>query len=218
MPCTIAVFTKNRANPAYEGARIGADRVAAAHGAQTVHYVPEKPDDVAEQIELVARAIEARPDAVVFVPVHETAVNDAILELNAARIPLFNLIAPTTVGDRVTFVGSDDRALAVAMSAYLARALGGRGRIVVLEGTPASPTSGKRLAGFRDGLAGFGELTLVASVRGDYLRDVAAREMARLLNEASRTWRAPARRGTRWCAARLYDGRRSLSSWGGTSG
>jgi len=178
---TIAVFTKNRANPAYEGARIGADRVAAAHRARTVHYVPEKPDDVEEQRDLVARAIEARPDAAVFVPVHETAVNDAVIALNAAGIPLFNLIVPTTAGERVTFVGSDDRALASALAAYLSRALGGSGRVIVIEGNPASPTSPQRLAGIREGLARSGTVTIVASLRGDYLRNVAAREMTQLL-------------------------------------
>jgi ribose transport system substrate-binding protein len=179
---TIAVFTKNRSNPAYEGARIGADRVAAALGAHTIHYVPHKPDDVEEQRELVARAIVARPDAAVFVPVHETAVNDAVLALNAAGIPLFNLIAPTTIGERMTFVGSDDRALAVELSAYLSRTLGGRGGVIVLEGNPASPTSHMRFAGIREGLLRSGALTIVASIRGDYLREVAAREMARVLD------------------------------------
>ena len=58
----IAVFTKNRTNPAYEAARLGADRTAARLGATTVHYVPEKPDSVPEQIALIARAIAERGD------------------------------------------------------------------------------------------------------------------------------------------------------------
>ena len=37
----IAVFTKNRTNPAYAAARLGADRTAARLGATTVHYVPD---------------------------------------------------------------------------------------------------------------------------------------------------------------------------------
>jgi len=45
----LAVFTKNRLNPAYDAARLAADRVAAEAGARTVHYVPATPDNVAEQ-------------------------------------------------------------------------------------------------------------------------------------------------------------------------
>ena len=39
-PLTLAVFTKNRVNPAYAAARLAADRVAAEAGARTMHYVP----------------------------------------------------------------------------------------------------------------------------------------------------------------------------------
>jgi len=178
---TIAVFTKNRTNPAYEGARLGADRVAAMHGARTVHYVPETPDDVAQQIELIDRAIVARPDAIVFVPVHDTAVNEAILRVNAAGIPLFNLSVPTTAGERVTFVGSDDTALATSIARYMAKHLDERGRLVVLQGSPASPTSHLRQDGILAGIAMSPDLAIVASVRGDYQRATAREAMARLL-------------------------------------
>ena len=47
MPPRIAVFTKNRTNPAYEAARLGADRVAERFGATTTHYVPDVPDEPA---------------------------------------------------------------------------------------------------------------------------------------------------------------------------
>jgi len=43
---TIAVFTKNSTNPAYEAFRIAADQVARAAEARIVHYVPTKPDNV----------------------------------------------------------------------------------------------------------------------------------------------------------------------------
>jgi len=169
----IAVFTKNRTNPAYEAARLGADRTARRLGASTVHYVPERPDDVAEQIALIARAIAQRPDAAVFVPVHETQVNDAILGFDAARIPLFNFITRTTAGRRECFVGSDDRALAAAIARYLVAKLDGRGTIVIVEGTPASATSRERLQGFHDVLAGCPDIGVRMSLRGEYQRDVA---------------------------------------------
>jgi ribose transport system substrate-binding protein len=103
----IAVFTKNRTNPAYEAARYGADQVAARFGAATTHYVPEQPDNVDEQIALIKRAIADRPDAFVFTPVHETLVNDSILSINAAGIPIFNFVTRATAGRVMCFVGSD---------------------------------------------------------------------------------------------------------------
>jgi ribose transport system substrate-binding protein len=169
----VAVFTKNRTNPAYDAARLGADRTAARLGATTVHYVPEVPDSAPEQIALIGRAIADRPDAAVFVPAHETAVNEAILGFDAARIPLFNIITPTTAGRRVTFVGSDDRALAFDIARHLFAALGNAGTIIIVEGTPASATSHTRLRGFQEALAQHPEVKVCGSIRGEYQRNVA---------------------------------------------
>jgi ribose transport system substrate-binding protein len=173
MPRRIAVFTKNRVNPGYQGARIGADRTAARLGVVTSHYVPARPDDVDEQIALIDRAIAARPDAVLFTPVHERAVNAAIVKFDAAHIPLVNIIARTTAGQRVCFVGSDDEALGLDLARYLFEAMSGRGDVAIVEGAAASPTSGARLAGFQKALASYPGIGLRLSLRGDYRRDIA---------------------------------------------
>ncbi len=179
----IAVFTKNHTNPAYEAARIGADRAAMRLGGSTLHYVPEQPDNVREQIALIERAITERPDAVVFVPVHETAVNDAILGFDAARIPLFNFVTRTTIGQRVCFVGSDDHALAKSIARHLFSKLSGRGEIVIVEGTPASATSRERLNGFHDALADYPDIRVRLSLRGEYQRDIARAVFAGATNK-----------------------------------
>lgn len=169
----IAVFTKNLVNPGYKSARIGADRTAARLGATVTHYVPQKPDDVDEQIALIGKAIREKPDAVVFVPVHETAVNAAILQFDAAHVPLFNIVSKTTAGKRVCFIGSDDRALGRDIAKYLFEKLHGRGDIVIVEGANASPTSRDRLLGFQDTLADYPGIKVRASLRGEYLRPIA---------------------------------------------
>ena len=175
MSIRVAVFTKNRTNPGYELARVGADRTAKRLGMVTKHYVPEKPDSTPGQISLIESAIKDRPDAVVFVPVHETAVNDAILGFDAAGIPLFNFVTRTTAGKRVCFVGSDDHALAKNIAQRLCEKLSGRGEIVILEGTPASATSRERHNGFLDALAAYPGIKVRASLPGEYQRDAARR-------------------------------------------
>ena len=85
---TLAVFTKNRLNPAYRAARLAADRVAAASGATAVHFVPEKPDDVEQQKVLVEEALRLKPDAVVFVPADDVAMLPDLAKFAAAGIPV----------------------------------------------------------------------------------------------------------------------------------
>jgi ribose transport system substrate-binding protein len=178
---TIAVFTKNRLNPAYTGARLAADRVAARFGARTVHYVPATPDDPIEQSALIDQAIAARPDAIAFVPAHPTAVNDAVRRINRAGIPIVNLINRLTAGESVCFVGSDDRALAERVATRLFEALGGRGTVVILEGPPGVVTGVDRIAGFHQAATRFPGITIAASARGDFLHAPAERAMAALL-------------------------------------
>lgn len=115
----LAVFTKNRSNPAYAAARLGADRAAARLGAHTLHYVPQQPDDPVQQSALIEQALTEQPDAMVLVPVHPTAVNAAIRKVIAAGIPLVSCINRLTEARCVSFVGSDDYALALALARYV---------------------------------------------------------------------------------------------------
>ena len=167
----IAVFTKNRTNPAYEGARVGADRTAARLGGSTRHYVPQRPDDVEEQIALVDAALAQTPDAFVFVPVHESAVDGAVARINAAGIALANIINRLGAGERITFVGSDDLELAAGVARRLCEHLGGRGKVAIMEGTAGSVTSKARVAGFRRALAEFSGIDVLAAAPGNYQQD-----------------------------------------------
>jgi ribose transport system substrate-binding protein len=177
----IAVFTKNRTNPAYAAARLGADRVAARLGARVAHYVPEKPDDVMEQRTLVERAIAGRPDAAVFVPVHATAMRDSVRKLNAAGIPTVNYLNRLTEGRFVTYVGSDDYQLARDIATHLFQRIGGKGDIVILEGVPAAVTSQERLRGFHDAVRDSPGIRIAASRAADYQQETARSVTAGLL-------------------------------------
>jgi ribose transport system substrate-binding protein len=177
----VAVFTKNRTNPAYAAARIGAERAAARCGAQVVHYVPDKPDDIEEQAALVDRAIAERPDAVVFVPVHDTAMSTSVRKLNAARIPVVNYLNRLDEGDFVAFVGSDDYRLGCDIAEYLFRHIGGRGDLVIIEGMAGAVTNRERMRGFHDTLRRWPDVHVVASRAGNYQRAPVLEFMRELL-------------------------------------
>ena len=183
---TIAVFTKNRTNPAYAAARLGADRTSERLGARTVHYVPNKPDDADEQIELIDAALATRPDACVLVPVHPTAVNAAIRKISASGVPIFGFINRFTEPATVSFVSSEDYPLAFRVAAYLCEHLKGRGDVVIVEGLRDSVTSVERVRGFYAALAKFPAVRVVATLHGDYQRDVTLRAGAEWMKTAPR--------------------------------
>jgi ribose transport system substrate-binding protein len=177
----IAVFTKNRTNPAYTAARLGAERTAARLGARIVHYVPDAPDDIAQQTALVERAIAERSDAAVFVPVHMTAMNTSVRKLNAAGIPIVNYLNRLEQGKFVTFVGSDDYRLGHDIAVHLFRHIGGTGEIAVLSGVAGAVTSQERMRGFRDALAEWPGIRVAATRAADYQQETARRVMTEML-------------------------------------
>jgi ribose transport system substrate-binding protein len=181
-PFTLAVFTKNRVNPAYAAARLAADRVAADAGARTLHFVPQTPDDVGQQKALVGEALATVPDAVVFVPVDDRQMVPDLARFAAAGIPVVTCINRME-GKVVSFVGSDDVAVGHTAARALIDALGGSGRIVAIEGTPVAPTSRDRTVGLKKALAETPAIRLMGSGVGYFQQAPAREEMARLLAE-----------------------------------
>src|SRR5262249_35077528 len=177
---TIAVFTKNTTNPAYAAFRLATDQVARASGVRTVHFVPKKPDDVDEQKAFVAQALADRPDVIIFIPVDDVAMVDSVKKLNAANIPIV-LVSNPLPGRFITFVGADDYDIGYREAMYLFDKVGRKGKIVVLEGTPAAPTSRERLRGYARAFAETPGIEVLASDAGNFQEADGKRVMATFL-------------------------------------
>jgi len=182
----LAVFTKNKKNPAYVGARLGADRIGASHGCTVTHYVPDTPDDVDEQHALLKAAHAAKPDAILIAPAHATALNATLRRIQADGIPVLCFVSkPEEIGC-TCFVGSDDRALARGIADYLFDRLPEGGNVVTLEGNPNSTTSAPRGDGFRDAASARANVRIVNSRSGQFMRDGGQAAMAELLADEPR--------------------------------
>jgi ribose transport system substrate-binding protein len=179
---TIAVFTKNTTNPAYESFRIAADQVAHAAGARTVHYVPKQPDNVGEQQAMVEQVLKDRPDAVIFTPVDDVAMIESVQKLNAAKIPIILATNPLP-GSFVTYIGADDFDIGYRQARYLFDMLGAKGKIVVIEGVPAAPTNRERVRGYQRAFAEFPGIEVLGFGIGNYQQPDARRVMETFLRE-----------------------------------
>lgn len=177
----IAVFTKNKTNPAYVAARLGADRAADRLGAETVHFVPAKGDDPDGQSELIDGALATGLDAIVLAPVHPTRVNAAIERINAAGIPLFAFVNPIPADRCVSYVGADDYALGLEIAQYLFAHLQRRGRVLVVSGPAESVSSVARVRAFHDAAGAHPAVAMVGTCVGDYVREKARDAVAQWL-------------------------------------
>ena len=163
----LAVFTKNRTNPAYAAARIGAERTAARNGASAVHFVPDTADDVGQQTALIDEALRGGFDAFVFVPVPVTGMVEPLAKVLAKGMPVVTLLN-RIAGDVVSFVGADDFHIGRGIAAHLAKALEGRGDVVILEGMPGSVTNTDRIRGFHAALDAHPGIRVAATLQGEY--------------------------------------------------
>jgi ribose transport system substrate-binding protein len=179
---TIAVFTKNLTNPAYEAFRIAADQVARTMGARIVHFVPKQPDNVEEQKAMVEQALKERPDAVVFIPVDDVAMIESVKRLNDASIPIV-LVSNPLPGSFVTYVGADDFEIGYKQARYLFDKLGGEARIVIIEGVAVAPTNRERVRGYQRALAEFPGIEVLGSGTGNYQQPDARRLMEEFLQK-----------------------------------
>ena len=129
-----------------------------------------------------SRSLKDRPDVVIFIPVDDVAMIDSVKKLNEAKIPVV-LVSNPLPGQFVTYVGADDYEIGYREARYLFEKLGGKGKIVIIEGTPAAPTNRERVRGYKRALGEFPGIEVLGSGIGNYQQPDARRVMAKFLTD-----------------------------------
>jgi ribose transport system substrate-binding protein len=166
----IAVFTKNQTNPFFQTVRVGADNAARQMNASVTHYIPTQPDSIPEQLSQVESVIAKRPSAVVFVPVDSKAMVPGVQKLNAAGIPVVNIVDHSLGGEILSWIGADEYELALITGRYLLQKMNGQGNVVIIEGVGGSLGSAERVRGFQKALEEFPDVKMLASQPGNFQR------------------------------------------------
>ncbi len=178
---TVAVFTKNQTNPYFQAVRVGADVAAKSMNAKTLHFIPTKPDSIPEQLSQIEDVVVKKPSAIVFIPVDYKAMVPGVEKINDANIPMVNVTDRSSGGKFIAFVGADDYSLGLETARYMLKVLGGKGKIVILEGVKGSLTNVDRVRGFNDALKENPNAKLVASQPANYQRLQALQVMENLM-------------------------------------
>ena len=178
----IAVFTKNKIDPFFQEARVGAEASANSLGFAVVQYAPTKPNNFQEQIAQVEDAITREPAGMVFVPVDPQGLGPSVDKVAAAGIPIVNYIE-AGAGSYTATVIYDDVRLAREVTTILAEAMGGRGNVVIIEGIKGSDASDKRTAGALEALEAYPDIKVLAIQPANYQRGQALQVTENLLQQ-----------------------------------
>jgi ribose transport system substrate-binding protein len=177
----VVMFTKNVTNPFWKAVRTGGDKAARALGVDLEHAAPTKPDNIEEQTRLVEDWIVKKPDAFVFVPVDYKALVPSIEKVNKAGIPIVIFSNRMSGVDYVSYVGSDDETIGYELARYLFKSIGGKGKVIHIDGVPAAITAQNRKKGFERALKEHPGIELLASQPGNYRRLPAVQVMENLM-------------------------------------
>lgn len=116
--------------------------------------------------------IVRRVDAIILCPVDSRGIAPAIKKAQNAAIPVFTADIAAEEGEVVCHIASDNLAGGRMAAEYLAKLLNGRGKVALLT-HPNVMSALDRVQGFKEAIAAFPEVKIVAEVSGEGVRDKA---------------------------------------------
>jgi ribose transport system substrate-binding protein len=166
---TIAWIPKALDNPVFELGRQGALQKAAELSADgpvqvEVLYVGSVSSDAAEQVHVIDDVIARGVDAIAISCNDPVACIDPIDKAVAAGVPVMTWDADSPKSERFTYLGVDNYQAGQAAADLLVRAMGQQGDVAILTGVLGAHNLEERVRGFRDGIAPYPDIRVVATV------------------------------------------------------
>jgi ribose transport system substrate-binding protein len=166
---TIAWIPKGLNNPVFEVGRSGALAKAAELSAAgpvdvKVLYAGSVNSDGAEQVRVVDDVVAQGVDAIAISCDDPTACSDPINRAVDAGIPVMTWDADSPQSKRFTFMGLDNIKAGHAGASMLVQVMGTQGKVAILTGVPGADNLEERIRGFREGLAAYPDIHIIATV------------------------------------------------------
>ncbi|MFD4230301.1 substrate-binding domain-containing protein [Streptomyces sp. NPDC058545] len=171
-------------NPFFVQMKAGAQAEAKDAGVDLT--VTDAQNDASQQANQLQNFTGAGMQSIIVNPVDSDAVGPAVRAANKAHIPVVAADRGVNKADTATLVASDNVAGGRLAAKALADKLGGKGDIVVLQGTAGTSASRERGKGFTEGLKAYPGIKVVASQPADFDRTKGLDVMTNLLQSHPR--------------------------------
>ncbi|MEV1239120.1 sugar ABC transporter substrate-binding protein [Nonomuraea sp. NPDC050022] len=157
----ICLVMKSLANEFFQQMQKGAEEHAAKRGDLTLSVVGiQNETDIDNQVAAVEKCVTQQAKAVVIAPADSRALVAPIKRAVDAGVKVVNIdvqldegaMKAAGIGDKVPFVGPDNREGAKQSGMELVKAVGKDAEVVILEGNPGAANATQRKAGFEDAI------------------------------------------------------------------
>ncbi len=165
---TIGISISTLNNPFFVDLRDGAKATAGRLKVDLV--VLDAQNDAAREANGIDDLIQKKVALVIINPTDSDAIVPTIKKLNAAKIPVVTVDRGANGGEVTAHIASDNVAGGRMAAEYVAKRLGGKGNVVMLEGIAGTSAARDRGTGFRDGLKKYPGLKIIASQTADFDR------------------------------------------------
>lgn len=127
-------------------------------------------DDDDRQIRQINAFIDRKVDLLIVSPNQMNSISEAVDRAYDSGIPVIMLDRRTGSGKYTAFIGADNVDIGRDIGEFVAAALGGRGRVVEIQGLAGSSPAIERHRGFTEALRRHPGIEVVASPCADWLR------------------------------------------------
>lgn len=155
-------------NPFFVQMKDGAQAEAKKAGIDLT--VTDAQNDASQQANQLQNFTSSGVSSIIVNPVDSDAVGPGVRSANKADIPVIAADRGVNKADAATLVASDNVAGGKLAADALADKLGGKGSIVILQGTAGTSASRERGAGFAEGLKAYPDIKVVAKQPADFDR------------------------------------------------
>lgn len=178
----LAISTLN--NPFFVELKEGAEAAARKLGVDLV--VVDAQNDANRQLASIENLIQKRVSVILVNPTDSAAVVPAIRAANKAGIPVITVDRGASGGEVATHIASDNVAGGRMAAEYVVKLLGGKGRVVELEGIPGTSAARDRGKGFNEVLKKYPGIEVVARQEAGFDRAKGLHVMENILQAQPR--------------------------------
>lgn len=173
------------ADHGWMGALIANTKTEAEKHSDNIEYILYTAKDPAKQTSDIEDLITKKVDAIVMLPMESAALTPAAEKVAAANIPLILIDRLVNTENYRTYVGGDNYGIGFGDAKYLVESMTKKngkpeGKVVEISGVPSTVTD-LRSKGFRDYIANYPGIEIVATQPGDFTREKSLKAMENIL-------------------------------------
>ncbi|WP_437998343.1 substrate-binding domain-containing protein [Sorangium sp. So ce185] len=158
----IAVVPKGTTHEFWKSVHAGAVKASRELDVDIVWKGPLREDDLKGQIDVVSSFVAQGVSGIVLAPLNGTALRSPVRAAAQAKIPVVVFDSDLAGDEHVSFVATDNHGAGKLAGEHLAKAIGGKGNVLMLRYQEGSASTQGREKGFLDAVRAMPDITLAS--------------------------------------------------------